>query len=86
LESPRRVYGQYLVGINVYFGPKITGLTTHLQDSLIYGDKPAYPPELPEEGREPVNPYPDGLSLYAGETEPSERSHKLRPAMKRMTE
>jgi hypothetical protein len=32
-----------------------------------------------------VNPYPDGLSLYAGETEPSERSHKLRPAMKRMT-
>jgi hypothetical protein len=86
LESPRRVYGQYLVGINVYFGPKITGLTTHLQDSLIYGNKPPHHSGRPEGGREPVNPHPDRFPRRTGETEPSERPLKLKPAMKSMTE
>jgi hypothetical protein len=38
---------------------KITGLTLNLQDSLVYSYKPPNPSGRPEEGREPVNQYPD---------------------------
>jgi hypothetical protein len=55
---------------------KITGLTVNLQDSLVYSYKPPNPSGRPEEGSEPVNPYPYLI----------ERPLKLRPAVKRKTE
>jgi hypothetical protein len=65
---------------------KTTGLIVDPQDSLVYGDRPPHLSGRHKEGREAVNSFFTDLLDTPVRYSLSERSLKLRPVVKGMTE